>query len=279
MLLTVYSVAIIAAALLGVWLQTAIRFTHTRMQVAMSFVAGLVLGVALYHLLPHSLDLISGPSAVEVAVQWVAIGMILMIMLLRVFQFHQHDFGLEEDHHHGHHHHRENSRRSLDWIGISLGMGLHALAEGAALGASVRSGSRDELAVDPLSFAMFLAIVFHKPLDAFSVLGVMRIAGIGHRAAVWFNVCIALLCPLGAYLTLGGLGLFGSGEGDAIARALAFGAGALICVSLSDLLPEIHFHGHDRFLLAVSFLLGIGLAYALHYLEQLAMLAIPSLVP
>ena len=35
------------------------------------------------------------------------------------------------------------------------------------------------------------------------------------------------------------------------------------CIALSDLLPEIHFHRHDRGKLIVSLLVGISLAYVL----------------
>ena len=269
-LLATYSVAIIAAALLGMWVQNAIRLTHTRMQVAMSFVAGLILGVALYHLIPHSVARISHPEPLETAIWWVIAGMVLMVFLLRVFQFHQHDFGGREGHaHHDHDHGRGHG--SLSWLGVSVGLGMHTLTEGTALGASVRSGLHGSGDAALVSFGMFLAIVFHKPLDSFSILGLMRISGMGLRSGVAVNTGLALLCPLGAFLTYWGIGLFGEAEADVIGRALAFGAGALLCISLSDLLPEIHFHGHDRFLLTGSFLVGISLAYALHYLEHLPM--------
>ena len=49
--------------------------------------------------------------------------------------------------------------------------------------------------------------------------------------------------------------------------ALAFSAGAFICIALSDLLPEVQFHSHDRMKLTVAFLLGIGLAYAIGSVE------------
>ena len=269
LLLTAYSVAIVAASLLGVFVQMTVRLTHTRTQIAMSFVAGLVLGVALYHLLPHSLAVISGPQAVATAVWWMVLGMIMMIVLLRVFQFHRHDVSEEEVRDHGEHLHHRSGAQSLKWLGISMGMGLHTLTEGAALGASTRSVSQADVAGETVSFAMFAAILFHKPLDTFSVLGLMRIEGVSRRAAVAINIGITLLCPLGAFLAFWGIGLLGPTEGDAVGRALAFGAGALLCVALSDLLPEIQFHGHDRIVLTSSFALGLALAYAMHFLEQL----------
>ena len=53
--------AILAASLLGGYLPTVVAMTHTRIQMVMSFVAGFILGVALYHLLPHGLVMIPGP--------------------------------------------------------------------------------------------------------------------------------------------------------------------------------------------------------------------------
>ena len=88
LLLAGYSIAIVGASLLGGWLPSVVTMTHTRTQMVMSFVAGLILGVALYHLLPHGLAQIAGPNAVEIAVWWMMLGLILMLLLLRLFHFH-----------------------------------------------------------------------------------------------------------------------------------------------------------------------------------------------
>jgi zinc and cadmium transporter len=49
--------------------------------------------------------------------------------------------------------------------------------------------------------------------------------------------------------------------------ALAFSAGVFVCIALSDLLPEIEFHSHDRVKLSLALLLGVGAAYAIGFLE------------
>jgi zinc and cadmium transporter len=54
-----------------------------------------------------------------------------------------------------------------------------------------------------------------------------------------------------------------------VGAALAFSAGAFICIALSDLLPEVHFHSHDRGKLTLAFLLGIALAYGIGSLEPM----------
>ena len=270
-LLAGYSAAILAAAVFGAWLDAAVRLTHTRVQAAMSFVAGLILGVALYHLIPLSVSQISAPQAIEVAAWWTATGMITMVLLLRVFHFHQHEFGDHVAHREDQSDAGEAKGHSLSWVGVCVGLGMHTLTEGAALGASVRGGQHDDGRFAALaSLGIFLAICLHKPLDSLSIQGLMRLSGFSRRSALGFTLGIAILCPLGAFATYWGIGLFGAAEGEAIGRALAFGAGALICVSLSDLLPEIRFHGHDRFPLTLAFLAGISLAYGLHYLEGFA---------
>ena len=55
-----------------------------------------------------------------------------------------------------------------------------------------------------------------------------------------------------------------------VGYVLSFAAGAFLCIALSDLLPEIHFHSHDRVKLIVSLLLGIALAYVLYIVESSA---------
>ena len=53
-LLTAYTLALFAISLVGSWLPRRVEMTHTRTQMVLSFVSGLMLGVALLHLIPHS---------------------------------------------------------------------------------------------------------------------------------------------------------------------------------------------------------------------------------
>ena len=59
-LLFLYCLAIAGFSLLGGFLPGWIRMTHTRTQLVMSLVSGLMLGVAFYHLLPRSVALVGG---------------------------------------------------------------------------------------------------------------------------------------------------------------------------------------------------------------------------
>ncbi len=265
-LLSFYCIAIAGFSLVGGWLPGLVRMTHTRTQLVMSLVSGLMLGVAFYHLLPHSVALQEGEGAVDNAVWWLMVGLISMLLLLRLFHFHQHDFSHEHsDHHdHGHPHGHEAAAHSLSWTGIALGLALHTLVDGVALGAVMRGGASGD---GWLGIGVFLAILLHKPLDAMSIVTVMESGGWSRGARRTANLLFALMCPLGAMLFFFGVDLLEDGSA-VVAAALAFSAGAFICIALSDLLPEVHFHSHDRGKLTFAFLLGIGVAWAMIGLES-----------
>ncbi len=55
-----------------------------------------------------------------------------------------------------------------------------------------------------------------------------------------------------------------------IACALAFSAGTFLCISLSDLLPELQFHRHDRVKLSAALLFGLAVAHLAAQLEAAA---------
>ncbi len=266
LLLVIYCFAIAVFSLLGGLLPGLVRMTHTRTQLIMSFVSGLMLGVAFYHLLPHSIALQHSPYAADTSAWWLMIGLILMLLLLRMFHFHQHDFSGEEEVHHDHHH-ESPSAHSLSWVGIFLGLGLHTLIDGVALGAVLQTETGSTAATGLLGVGVFLAILLHKPLDAMSITTIMQAGGWSVPARRAANILFALLCPLGALLFFFGVDMLAASRDQVVAAALAFSAGAFICIALSDLLPEVHFHSHDRGKLSLAFILGIGLAYAIGGLE------------
>lgn len=277
-----YSAAVFAASLLGGWLPSILRMTHTRMQVVMSFVAGLMLGVACYHLLPHAIHTLPAAGAVDRAVWWLMIGLLFMFVLLRSFHFHHHDLAEEDDghdhhhepahehshaHNHGGHSDQAQSAHPLSWTGIALGLSLHTLIDGIALGAAIQADALHPEGAGLLSIGVFAAILLHKPLDAMSITSLMVASGWSSRARWLVNAGFGLMCPLGAALFLWGMGQWGGDQSVLVGCALAFSAGVFLCISLSDLLPEVQFHSHDRTKLTLALLLGILVAYGIGSLE------------
>lgn len=273
LLLFFYCIAIAGFSLAGGLLPTWVKMTHTRTQLVMSFVSGLMLGVAFYHLVPHSIALVGGDHGADTTVWWLMIGLITMLLLLRLFHFHQHDFSSEEDRLHDHHMHDQHGHaqttpaHSLSWVGIALGLALHTLIDGVALGAVMLGESPAATGAGLLGIGVFLAILLHKPLDAMSITTVMEAGGWSRSARATTNLLFALMCPLGALFFYFGVDFLADTRNHVVAAALAFSAGAFICIALSDLLPEVHFHSHDRAKLTLAFLLGIGLAYGMGSVE------------
>lgn len=268
-----YCIAIACFSLVGGLLPGWIKMTHTRTQMVMSLVSGLMLGVAFYHLLPHSIVLWADRGGVDHSVWWLMIGLITMFVLLRMFHFHQHDFSSDEvvHHDHDHPHQHATSAHRLSWVGIALGLGLHTLIDGVALGAVMLGEGADHAVLSMAGFGVFLAILLHKPLDAMSITTIMEAGGWDRGARTTANLVFALMCPLGALLFYFGVDLFAVSRDAVVAGALAFSAGAFICIALSDLLPEVHFHSHDRGKLTAAFLLGIVIAYAIGAVEPASM--------
>src|SRR6056297_781585 len=86
-LLFVYCVLIIMASVAGGRLPTLIRMTHLRTQLLISGVGGLMLGIAMLHLLPHAGEILGSTSQTGVAA---LVGLIVMFLLIRLFHTHEH---------------------------------------------------------------------------------------------------------------------------------------------------------------------------------------------
>jgi len=309
LLLSIYCIAIMGASMAGGWLPSVIRLTHTRMQTIISFVGGLMLGIAVFHLLPHS---IHGTQSADDSAWWMMAGIITMFLLIRCFHFHHHGpleistaeedpCASHRDHDHDHRHdhdhshaalgHREHEHGSEDhvalpqlqvltstqphchhahqmsWLGITLGLSLHTLIDGMALAASVQAESTLRPAMSLFGLGTFLAIMLHKPLDAVSITSLMAGAGWSPRSRFFVSIGFSAMCPLGAILFGLGISLFGGYQEQFVCSALAFSAGVFLCISLSDLLPEMEFHAHNRVRLTAALLAGILLAYGITFLE------------
>lgn len=286
LLLIGYSVLIVIASLAGGWLPKLLRLTHTRMQLMMSLVGGLMLGVGLLHLIPHAYAL---TGDLDWCVGVALIGLLFMFAMIRILHVHQHgalegDVALsgaevcEHDHahdhahaHHAHgHKHHHGAAATFSWVGLAIGLALHTLIDGMALGASVASEAilHGPGEIGLLGVGTFLAVVLHKPLDAMAITTVMDAGKWSDATIGWVNFAFSLMCPLGAALFYFGVDFMGSYQSAIIGGALAFSGGVFLCISLADILPEVSFHSHDRFSLTAALLIGVLLAYGIGFLEK-----------
>ena len=78
-------------SLLGGWITNLFKITHVRLKLAMSLVAGFMVGIAVLHLLPHSVSIRGDNNALEAVTLWLMIGLATMFVMIRSFHFHQHE--------------------------------------------------------------------------------------------------------------------------------------------------------------------------------------------
>jgi len=276
LLLTVYCICVTVASLAGGAIPSVVKLTHRHMQLLMSFVGGLMLGVAILHLLPHA---VAQQGSIDRVAGWILAGLLTMFLLIRVFHVHAHEHGdvsdLVDDHEHAHagpceHHHETHShlpgQHPFSWMGLGVGLSLHTLIDGLALGAAVIADARHEHAPALLGFGTFLAVALHKPLDALSITSLMAAGGWSRKAIQIANFLFALICPLGAVAAIWGMSET-LAQYQLVGCALAFAAGVFLCIALADLLPEVAFHAHDRIELTASLLVGIALSWGIGFLE------------
>jgi zinc and cadmium transporter len=270
LLIIVYCVLIMAASLLGGWLPSVVRFTHTRMQITMSFVAGLMMGVALLHMLPHAA--VEAGSLDHVACASV-LGLLAMFFVIRIFHVHGHeppDSPVEEHGHECQHPpgrcHEHPHVHELSWLGLFGGLAMHTLIDGVALAASV-AAQTDGDAMGLIGLGTFVAVVLHKPLDALSITSIMLAGGWSPKARRIINIAFSLMCPIGAVVFYFAVGTLGEAARPAVGWSLGFAAGAFLCISLADVLPEVQFHRHDRLKLSTALILGVALAWAIGLFE------------
>jgi len=282
--LSVFCLAIVTVSVLGGMLPLAIVLNHTRLQVYLSFAAGTMLGAAFFHMLPEAVRVGSAAT-----IPWSAAGLLALFFLERFFSFHQH-----ESHDHPirppnepvtesarrHSHEAEcgetgpgpSARKTLasatawsalPWGSTAFGLAVHSLVGGVALASAVAADFEVRSHLGAAGLGVFVATLVHKPADALTITSLMMRAGSVRWFAHLINLGFALMIPAGVVLFSVGMGGIGPSSSAAwTAGALAFSAGTFLCIALSDLLPELQFHSHDRFKLSAALLGGLALMAA-----------------
>lgn len=269
MTLILYCVAIALVSLAGGYLPLSKRITHLNLQVYLSLSGGAMLGAAFFHMLPESAE-----AARSTFGLWMAVGVIGLYMIERFLSPHSHDAAEASEHHHdpdhqhdepetpGPHHARPAAPQVAGWSAVA-GLSVHTLIGGVALASSVLGQQ-----AKGLGLAVFLATVLHKPADALTISTLLVKGGTSRERALVVQGLFALLIPLGAFLFfLGKSALSAQFETAFTGNALAFSAGTFVCIALSDLLPEVQFHSHDRARLFLAVILGAGLMWATSLIE------------
>ena len=267
-ILSIYCMLLLLASLGGGWLLLSIRLTHTGMQTAVSFVAGLMLGMALLHFIPHAFH---QNHSLDVTMRWVLGGFLAMFFLQRLFHDHHHDApgGMAEDTGlavpHPEPSQNDASSGHWSWVGAAMGLTLHSVMDGITLAASLAAATQGPIGQIGLGTA--LALILHKPFDAMALSVIMAKSGCSNFFRQLLNSLFALVSPIAVLLFYFGVSHSGCGNSDVVGSALAFCAGSFLCIAGTDLLPELQFHSHDRFKLSMALLAGLALSWLIGTFE------------
>jgi zinc and cadmium transporter len=277
--LIAFCLAIMTISILGGLLPLATVLNHTRLQVYLSFSAGTMLGAAFFHMMPEAVRVGSATT-----IHWAAFGLLSLFFLERFFSFHHHephahatvtDPGVgcvEKSEQRAHHDHAlahpiattdsidSLGSGALPWGSAAFGLAIHSLVGGVALASAVAADYEIRSGLGKAGLGVFIATVVHKPADALTITSLMLRAGSTRWSALLVNIGFGLMIPAGAIFFALGMGGSHSSTASAwTACALAFSAGTFLCIALSDLLPELQFHSHDRLKLSIALLTGFAI--------------------
>src|SRR5216683_646097 len=268
--LAVYSGAILAVSLFGGSVPLLGRVTHSRLQLYLSLSAGVMLGASFFHVMPDAMEMAGAGFG-----WWMALGVVGLFCIERFIAPHSHEISskLQQEHEHEpgceHDHEHRAAPTVAGWMAV-LGLTIHTFMNGVGLAGAVQfdaeKGSSGYWLLPGL--ALFLAIALHKPADALAISTVLSRKGVRRGTVTLVQLGFALMVPIGA-----GAFMVTSGEIQEEARnqltgaALAFSAGTFLFIALSDLLPEVQFHRHDRIPLSLALIVGVVLMGFIALLE------------
>jgi zinc and cadmium transporter len=131
-------------------------------------------------------------------------------------------------------------------IGIPafLGISLHSLLDGIALGAG--------LLLPELGPVVLLAVIIHKMPDSISISSILLAAGWPRRQVGLLSLLFSLTTPIGALVAYL---FFRALSAENIAVGIGISAGTFLAIATADILPQVH-RIEQRNPMTLIFLLG-----------------------
>lgn len=207
----------------------AIKFKD-KLHLILGFSAGAILGVALFDLLPESIELISGDYNTQTVMVLVALGFCVYMLIDRLFSLHKHDGECAKTSHGG----------KLSAVALIL----HSFLDGFSIGLAFKIS-------DSVGWVVAMAVLAHKFSDGINTVSVVMQDGSKIKPVVkWLaasslapvvGVCLAYFITI-SDVTLGAL--------------LAVFVGLFLYISASTLIPESH-HQHPAIWTTAATIIGI----------------------
>jgi len=218
----------------------AIRFKD-KLHLILGFSAGAVIGVALFDLLPESIELTTKTHDIRIATLLIAVGFAIFMILDRSFSIHSH----EEEH-------CENPKHNSGALGATA-LSFHSFLDGVGIGLAFK--------ISPgIGWIVAAAVLAHDFSDGINTVNmILKNKGNSKSAYKWL-VLDALAPALGVVVTL-----FFTVSAPVLGLILAIFTGFFLYIGASDLIPESH-HRHPSFGTTFMTILGMAVIFvAIHF--------------
>jgi len=208
--LAIYLPTVVFISLVGGFLPLMRALSQRALALLLSFSAGVLLGAVFFHMLPEIGKVLGEKLGLPV------LGGFLLIFVMERFVFvhacEEHDCDIHQ-------------------MGIPafLGISLHSLLDGIALGAG--------LIMPQLGPAVLLAVIIHKMPDSMSISSILLSAGWERYKIGKLNLLFSLTTPIGALLAFFSFRVLSP---ENVAVAIGLSAGTFLAIATADILPHVH---------------------------------------
>ena len=218
-------------SLIGGFLPLLRELSQRALALLLSFSAGVLLGAVFFHMLPEIGKVLVDDTGLPILAGF------LLIFVMERFVFV---------------HACEERECDIHQMGIPafLGISLHSLLDGIALGAG--------LMLPQLGPVVLLAVLIHKMPDSISISSILLSAGWERRKVATLSLLFSLTTPVGALLAF--LFLRELSENH-IAVALGVSAGTFLAIATADILPQVHRIEQRNPLTLVFLIVGLAISW------------------
>ena len=229
--LALYLPTVMLISLVGGFLPLLRDLSQRALALLLSFSAGVLLGAVFFHMLPEIGRVLTDSMG------WPILGGFLLIFVMERFVFV---------------HACEERDCDIHHMGIPafLGISLHSLLDGVALGAG--------LLLPQLGPVVLLAVIIHKMPDSISISSILLAAGWQRRKVATLNLLFSLTTPVGALLAYW---LFRSLSPENVAVAIGLSAGTFLTIATADILPQVHRIEQRNPLTLLFLLIGLSVSW------------------
>jgi len=229
--LGIYLPTVIFISLVGGFLPLLRKLSQRALALLLSFSAGVLLGAVFFHMLPEIGRVLTDNLG------WPVLSGFVLIFVMERFVFV---------------HACEELDCDIHQMGIPafLGISLHSLLDGIALGAG--------LILPQLGPVVLLAVIIHKMPDSISISSLLLSAGWQRKQVSVLNILFSLTTPIGAIVAYL---FFRALSPENIAVAIGISAGTFLAIATADILPQVHRIEQRNPMTLVFLVLGLSVSW------------------